>query len=169
MMLESAAVRNEDIERLYCRLSVRLEQIVRGDVRAPDPLIEDACQFAWGRFVHHSDRIRRDSALSWLVATAVHEAFRLLRRDRRELSLEAALDAAGDSPIDRGAPATEEVVEQRHRIAGVGRLPARQQRLLWLQALGFSYAEMASHEGCTTRTVERQLLHARQALRDKPG
>ena len=32
---------------LYGQLSKRLERIVRRDVRAPDPVIEDACQFAW--------------------------------------------------------------------------------------------------------------------------
>jgi len=28
-----------------------------------------------------------------------------------------------------------------------------------------NYAEIAVYEGCTTRTVERQLLRARQAIR----
>ena len=167
MALESPAVsRNQDIDRLYRRLAGRLVQIVRGDVHAPEPLIEDACQAAWGRLVDHSERVRRETALAWLATTAVHEAFRLLRRERRELSLEATIDAAGDLPIGPQCPAAHELIEQRERIAAVGELTPRQQRLVWLRALGLSYAEMASHEGCTPRTVERQLLRAQQALRD---
>jgi RNA polymerase sigma factor (sigma-70 family) len=170
MALEwSAGGGNQDIDRLYRRLAGRLEQIVRGDVHAPDPLIEDACQVAWGRLIVHSDRVRRDTALAWLAATAVHEAFRLLRRDRREVSLEAALEAGGESPIGARSPGPHEFVEQRERIATVADLPVRQQRLVWLQALGLSYAEMASHERCTTRTIERQLLRAKEDLRSGCG
>ena len=46
-------------------------------------MIEDACQFAWGRLVVHSRRVRAEAALAWLAATAVHEALQLIRRDRR--------------------------------------------------------------------------------------
>jgi len=36
---------------------------------------------------------------------------------------------------------------------------------MWLQGSGLSYREMAHHTGDTSRTVERQLLRARQAVR----
>jgi RNA polymerase sigma factor (sigma-70 family) len=153
-----------DVEQLYRRLAGRLERIVRIDVHAPEPLIEDACQFAWGRLVHSSDRVRRETVLGWLATTAVHEAFRLLRQDRRELSLEVAIDNGDARATTSRLPGPEETVEARDRIARLGRLPARQQRLLWLRALGLSYAEMAAHEGCTERTVERQLLQAKLAM-----
>ena len=61
----------------------------------------------------------------------------------------------------------EERFDLRERLEGVHRLPERQQRLVWLHAFGLSYAEMAAHEGCTPRTVDRQLLRARAALRDE--
>jgi DNA-directed RNA polymerase specialized sigma24 family protein len=160
----AVATHDPDIELLYRRLSGRLQQIVRFDVRAPEPLIEDACQFAWGSLVHHSARVRRETALGWLAATAVHEAFKLLRQDRRELSLEDAIEGGGALVVDARTAGPAATVEARERIAGIGRLPARQQRLLWLRALGLSYAEMAAHEGCTERTVERQLHHAQRAL-----
>jgi RNA polymerase sigma factor (sigma-70 family) len=147
-----------DVGELYGLLARRLEQIVRLDVRAPDAVIEDACQFAWSRLLHHRHRVHRETVMSWLVRTAVHEAFKLLRRDRRELSLEAAAEAAMlASPV--------QLIEYRERLAELGRLPERQQRAVWLHALGLNYAEIAGHEGCTTRTVERQLLRARQAIR----
>jgi RNA polymerase sigma factor (sigma-70 family) len=156
------------VAELYCDLSKRLEQIVRLDVRAPDPLIEDACQFAWSRLMSHCDRVRRDTVLAWLVKTAVREAVKLSRRDRREISLEATLEHAGDSLLRLHAPAPDELLGQRERLAQTRRLPERQQRLLWLHALGLSYDEMAVHEGYTRRTVERQLLRAKRRIRRDP-
>src|SRR5919108_2418020 len=83
-----------DVGELYGQLATRLEHIVRLDVRAPDVVIEDACQFAWSRLLHHRHRVHRETVLSWLARTAVHEALKLLRRDRREFSLEAAVEQA---------------------------------------------------------------------------
>jgi RNA polymerase sigma factor (sigma-70 family) len=161
-----AAVVGGDVGELYGALAGRLEQIVRLDVRAPDVVIEDACQFAWSRLFHHRHRVRSETVMPWLARTAVHEAFKLLRRGRRELSLDAELDRAGE-PACQPAPATpQELVEQRERLAEIGRLPERQQRALWLHAFGFSYAEIAVHEDCTLRTVERQLLRAKQKMRE---
>ena len=63
-------------------------------------------------------------------------------------------------------PGADEVVERRDRLESVAEvLPDRQRRLVWLQALGWSYLEMAQQTGDTPRTVERQLLRARRALR----
>ena len=155
-----------DIAELYTSLSKRLEQIVRIDlVQAPDPVVEDACQFAWGRLIRDPDRIQRDTALPWLARTAVHEAFKLLRRERFCLPLELV-----DEPsLARQTPGAAEVVELRERLRAIDQLPERQRRLLWLHGLGLSYAEIAAHTGCSRRTVERQLLRARRALREAAG
>lgn len=149
-----------DVGELYGLLARRLEQIVRMDVHAPDAVIEDACQFAWSRLWHHRERVQPESVMSWLVRTAVHEAFKLLRRAGRELSLEEA-----GEPLLRLGATPSEMIECRERLAGLGRLPERQQRAVWLQALGLNYAEIAAREACTVRTVERQLLRARQRIR----
>jgi RNA polymerase sigma factor (sigma-70 family) len=154
-----------DLADLYCAYARRLEQLVRFNVRAPDALIEDACQCAWGRLFRHRDRVPREVARAWLRVTAVHEAFRLARLDGRVLSLDEQLERLGVEPASRAAVAPDELAEQREKLAAVGELPERQQRLVWLHALGLSYAEMATHEGCTPRTVERQLLRAKRLLR----
>jgi RNA polymerase sigma factor (sigma-70 family) len=154
-----------DVGELYGRLSKRLEQIVRLDVRAPEVVIEDACQFAWYRLVHHRDRVHPHTTFAWLTQTAVHEAFKLVRRDNRELSLEAAVESSGDAaPLLRAAE-PDELVAARDRLAQIELLPERQQRLLWLHGLGFKYSEMAAQTGCTPRTVERQLLRAKHKVR----
>jgi RNA polymerase sigma factor (sigma-70 family) len=154
-----------DLGELYSRHAGHLEQIVRKDVRAPEPLIEDACQFAWSRLVYHRERVRRETALPWLVKTAVYEAFKLTRRAGREVSLDAELAAAGEGGLRERVAAVDEQAERGERLAELRVLPLRQQRVLWLSALGLSYAEIAVHEGATPRTVERQLLRARRKLR----
>jgi RNA polymerase sigma factor (sigma-70 family) len=152
-----------DVAALYAAQAGRVRHSVRASVRAPDPVIEDACQFAWSRLVLHRGRVRPETVSAWLVTTAVHEAFKLLRREAREVSLDALLEQAGEAGW-AGPTSLEEVVAQRARLDSIGSLPERQQRLVWLQGLGFSYAEMAGETGDTPRTVERQLHRARRSL-----
>jgi RNA polymerase sigma factor (sigma-70 family) len=156
------------VAELYRELSKRLEEIVRFDLRAPESVVEEACQFAWGRLMDHRHRVRRESALSWLARTAVREALRLRRRDGRCVPLEPTLEGErmSDAPT---LPGPEEVFERRERLASIRLLPERQQRVLWLHALGLTYVEIARHTGYTTRTVERQLLRARRAAREAAG
>jgi RNA polymerase sigma factor (sigma-70 family) len=158
---------SSDIGELYRALSKRLERIVRVDVRAPDPVIEDACQFAWSRLLHHQSRVRYETALGWLVKTAVHEAFKLVRRAGRDVSLEAAVELGTDLGSAPPARGPDTICEQRERLAGLSSVSLRQQRLLWLYGLGLSYEEIARHEDCTQRTVERQLQQARASLRTR--
>lgn len=153
-----------DLDQLYRRLAPRLRQIVRSDLRAPEPVIEDACQIAWSRLIRHSDRVRHEAALSWLVTTAEREAIKLARRDVRELSLDAELERAGELPFASRAPEPPELFELHDRLAEVGRLPERQQRLIWMQAAGLTYVEISQRTGDTRRTVERQLLRAKGRL-----
>jgi RNA polymerase sigma factor (sigma-70 family) len=155
-----------DVGELYGSLAGRLKQIVRLDVRASDAVIEDACQFAWCRLLHHSHRVHRETVMAWLARTAVHEAFKLVRRDRRELSLNAALEDGEELALAIDPTTPQEMLEQRERIRAIRGLPERQRRVIWLQAFGLTYAEMAAHEGCTRRTVDRQLVRARQAIHD---
>lgn len=165
----TVSVAADELEALYLALSRRLEQLVRMDVRAPEAVIEDACQVAWIRLVRNADRVRRDAVLSWLATTAVREAYKLTRRESRELSLDAALEHADGLPGVPRSLGPHEVLEQRERLARIRALPERQQRLLWLHALGYSYAEMAAHDGLTRRTVERQLLRAKGRVRSDGG
>ena len=157
-----------DVGDLYRSLSGPLQRIVRGGVRAPEAVIEEACQCAWTRLVCHQHRVHRDTALGWLAKTASREAIRLARRAGRELPLDSAETAAATqrSMVD---PGPADVVDLRARLATVATLPVRQQRLLWLRGLGLSYDEIALRDGCTPRTVERQLNRARTALRSSAG
>ena len=154
-----------DLNRLYFEFAPSLEHLVRGGVQASDVVIEDACQAAWARLVHHRHRVPDEAARGWLTKTAVHEALRLHGRELREPPSDVGLEEWWGELDPPGAPEPEQVVEQRQRLASLRRLSARQQRLVWLRALGFSYEEIACREGCTSRTVERQLERARRRLR----
>ncbi len=154
-----------ELDALYSRLAERLERIVRLDVRAPDAVIEDACQFAWSRLAFHAGRVRSECALSWLAKTAVHEAVKLLRRAGRDLSLELAVQETPAILATATTAGPEELAEYRERLDSICTLPERQQQMLWLQGIGFSYDDIAATTGCTSRTVERQLLRAKRTLR----
>jgi RNA polymerase sigma factor (sigma-70 family) len=154
-----------DLDRLYLEFASSLEQLVRCGVNASDVVIEDACQAAWARLVRHRHRVAEEDARGWLVRTAVREAFRLCRRELRESPADLALEDWWTDVDPPEAPEPQQLIEQRQRLASLRGLPHRQQRLVWLRALGLSYDELASHEGCTSRTVERQLARARHRLR----
>lgn len=154
-----------DVDALYRSVAQRLEQIVRAEVRAPDTVIEDACQFAWSRLVHHAHRVRRECALAWLAQTARREAVKLVRRDGRDISLDAALELGASLGRATVGAEPEELFEQHRRLELVDTLPERQRRVLWLHALGLSYAEIALQTGYSLRTVERQLLRAKRSVR----
>jgi DNA-directed RNA polymerase specialized sigma24 family protein len=150
-----------DVARAYRDWSASLEHVVRRLVRDSE-VVEDACQFAWLRLVLHRARVCEETAFGWLTQTAIHEAFKLGQRSARDLSLDLELDLGAD-PVAL-TPEPSELLAQRERIGGVRNLGVRSQRFVWLHALGLSYTEMAAHERCTTRTVDRQLSRARREL-----
>lgn len=152
-----------EIETVYRRHAERVRRLVAVAVTAPDAVIEDACQVAWGRLVDHRERVRAETALAWVAQTALREALKATRGDGRTCPIDVALEHEADSPALQ-VPGADEATHQRHHLTLLQALPRRQQRLLWLQGFGFTYAEMAIHERCTRRTVERQLLRARRAV-----
>jgi RNA polymerase sigma factor (sigma-70 family) len=156
----------DELGDLYRALAGQVRQTVRCSVRAPDTVIDDACQIAWDRLLRRWGDVSRETALPWLIRTANREALRLLRRAARDVPLDR-LYLNGDQTSSRVAVATpsDQIAEFRAKLDLVRALPQRQQRLIWLQGFGFSYAEMADYTGATTRTVERQLMRAKRALR----
>lgn len=155
-----------DEAELYERLAPRVERIVRSEVHAPREVVEDACHHAWAQLINHSERIERDTALSWLVRTAVRHAWRLDHIGRREASLEAVADSGGELPLPSKLPGPAERAELRDKLGVLGALSDRQRRLVWLQAAGLSYVEMSAYTGDSVRTVERQIVRATARIRE---
>lgn len=159
-----ATLSPRDVIRLYCTFNRPLIRLVRAITAAPPPVIEDACQVAWTGLICPGQAVEPGRARAWLIRTAGREALRLMRLAARETSLERALE---ETPHLRSAsePGLEEQVGRRERVHSVRLLSVRQQRLVWLRALGFSYDEMASYEGASTRVIRRQLERAQRRLR----
>src|SRR5690349_13569940 len=112
-----------DEAQLYRSLAAKLERTVRVQVHAPREVIEDACHHAWTQLINHGDAVDRDAAFSWLATTAVRHAWKLNRRERRELSLEAAANDLGELPIVSPAPGPPERVEFREQLGHLAELP----------------------------------------------
>ena len=155
------------LETAYAELAPKLQRSVGRNVRAPDCLIEEACQVAWSRWLVHQDEVAPGSMLGWLTTTAMREALRLLKLQSRHVSLDAPSPPEGqvvELPVR--TPGPEQMVEFRDRLAEVRQLPVRQQTAVWMQSFGYDYREIAARTGSTRRTVERQLKQARRRLFD---
>src|ERR1700743_2405724 len=119
-----------EVAELYASAAGLVRGQVCSEVTAPEAGIADACQFAWVRLLHHRHRVGRDRAVSWLITTALHEVFKLVRRAGHDLSREQPREKPDALQISRTAPAPEEVVEPRVRLELLRELPERQERLI---------------------------------------
>ncbi len=154
----------EEVGKLFAEQSLRVRRMVRARARGSEQLVEDACQLAWMRLVQRRESVRREGATAWLVRTAMHEVLKQMQREARDFSLEVWGEDPDAPAPRRTPPLIDELAEQRARLRAIGSLPSRQQRLMWLQAAGLTYDEMASNTGTTSRTVERQLERAKRTL-----
>jgi RNA polymerase sigma factor (sigma-70 family) len=160
----SRANNSKTLADLYADLAPQLERIVNANVQAPSTVLEEACQTAWAWLVADRDSLAAGTELGWLATTATREALRLVRTQRRDLSLEQERDAGGELRELVFEQGPERVFEVRERLAEVRQLPPRQQRLLMLQGFGYRYAEISAVTGDSCRTIDRQLARARRKL-----
>jgi len=154
----------QDMDVLYSELQPQLVRIVTVNLQAPECVIEDACQTAWGLLLAHRQAVAPGSELGWLSTAATREVLRLLRRDRVAASLAEVAAPVRLSDYRAGESGPEQTLELRERLAEIRRLPIRQQRVVLLHGFGYEYEEIASVTGETRRTVARQLTRARQRL-----
>ena len=99
-------------------------------------------------------------ALGWGRRAVIDREVELPERCDR-----ATFEEAGELNVPALTPSTHAQVEWQEQLAQVRRLPTRQQRVLWMQAVGLSRREIAAETGWTLRTVERQTLRGRSRLR----
>jgi RNA polymerase sigma factor (sigma-70 family) len=142
----------------YERHQDRLLQQVRRYTPVSPETAEDACAYAWLQWARLGPDLSR--AWQWLFLVAWREAWRLHRIEARDAdrTIEpAAAERLEDRRLDPESP-----VALRDALA---RLRPRQRRFLTMQAAGLSYEEMSAATGDSFRTVDRQLVRARAALR----
>jgi RNA polymerase sigma factor (sigma-70 family) len=159
--------RHDEIGAYYVEVAPTLWRAVRHAITGPDALIDDACSYAWLQLLRN-DQIELNAAgFGWLLIVAKREAYLASARARREppLGQPEELPEADCDPVDSADVMFERLERTRFRRELVRGLPDRKQVLVLLHAAGFTYREIAAITGDTPRTVERQLLRGKRALR----
>ena len=145
----------------------------RRAVKAPEALIEDACQLAWVQFLRYQPE-PRENVLAWLTVVARREAYRLAGEHKRVLPASSVVGvdehghASAFDPDEAPAPDRDPLLgmETRELLVGLARLRPAQRRTLALKAAGFSYQEIQGLCGGKTYTwVNRHITEGRAALR----
>lgn len=159
-----------DEAALYREHHAALRRAVARRVRMSDDLIEDACHTAWTIMLRRQPE-RRPTLFGWLLTVAVHEAYRLARQRRGELSLDMPVTSDGAADLTVGdlvqAPAVvNETLEARRALRALASLDGRQRRYAVLRAAGFSYPEIEQLTGATYSNVNKHLALASRRLRE---
>jgi RNA polymerase sigma factor (sigma-70 family) len=149
---------------LFAHYHQVLRRNVRAIVNTSDENIEDACMFAWTKFLSWEFE-HVEVAYSWLRTAAVREAIKLERRSRRTSQLETR-----GGPVEFVDPRDQlrlsQLLAQAGDVVRAAGLSPRQTQMIALQMLGRTYDEIAAQTGDSRRTVERQILRARDKLAD---
>jgi RNA polymerase sigma factor (sigma-70 family) len=163
------ALRGDEAE-LFRAHRERLVRLVRSDTRAPLALAEDAVSHAFEQLCRTQPE-RTEAIAGWLRVVARHEAWRLLRKQGRELPAEEACGQDGNEwvvPLEERAasPYTLELaLEAREALRVLASLKERQSRTLALKVAGFSYREIQALRGVTYTNVNRHVSQGRAAAR----
>lgn len=165
--------RRASLDRFANRYQRRLPARVARCVATTDPgLIDDACQTAWSILARRDDIDLDERGFAWLSTVAIREGWRLARVTRDVPS--GAFRGARDSPLEIGEPAalawdpeTCALAKSVHddRVRAYRSLPDDQRKVLALQALGFSYDEMAALTARTAAAVNSRIARGRAGLR----
>jgi DNA-directed RNA polymerase specialized sigma24 family protein len=154
-----------DEDMLYRAYADRLLRAVRVRVRATDDQIEDACASAW--LILLAAQPRRETAFAWLLTVAEREAWRICAADRTQAPVQAfELEGSGallDPPAEFRDPLAPLHARELLRAVAAA-LPERQLRLVALQALGYTYAQIVEITGETPRAVDRHMRRAKRGL-----
>jgi RNA polymerase sigma factor (sigma-70 family) len=153
------------VTELFARYHDVIRKHVQGVVNTSAENVEDACMFAWTKFLSiERDQIK--DARSWLATLAIHEAFKLDSRARRTRPLVNKEDEVVDIADPRDELAAALLLADAGDVVKAASLSARQAQILGLHAAGFTYEEISAQTGDSRRTIERQLLRARHKLAD---
>ena len=157
-----------DEQELFRSLSKRLLRSVGRAANAPEAIVEEACAFAWLRLIECQPE-RTERIFAWLRTVAIHEAWRMARRERVAMRLDQRWAGGGGFEVHELVADERASLEARldalDALELAGTLPPRQRRLFGLQIAGFSYREISELTGDSTRTVDRQLRRAHERVR----
>jgi RNA polymerase sigma-70 factor (ECF subfamily) len=147
---------------IYRRHASSLNQVIGRFVGAWNGDAEDVEQTTWIRAIERLDGFRWESSLStWLTGIAVNCARECLRRQRREVGVEAEDQAVSPAPRRIHGEITQ--IDLERAIDG---LPERCREVLILHDVeGYTHAEIGRLLGIESGTSKSQLSRARRAVR----
>jgi DNA-binding CsgD family transcriptional regulator len=150
-------------EALYRRYQGRLRAWLAGRVSASPALVEDACASAWMILIAKRPDCG-ERVFGWLCTVALHEAYRLLRLERREPPREHGDRQPAFVPPGRDDP--EAALEAKRALLALASLRERERRYMAWQAGGYRYREIQTLAGGATYTnVNKHLTRAHARLR----
>ena len=160
----SATRDSADAAAVFYRYERRLRAWLQGRVTAPLALVEDACASAWLILVAKRPACG-ERIFGWLCTTALHEAYRLLRLERREQPGELGEEQPAFVPPRRDEPET--ALEAKRALVALASLRERQRRYMAWQVGGYRYREIQElAAGATYTHVNRHLTRAHRRLRE---
>jgi RNA polymerase sigma-70 factor (ECF subfamily) len=157
--------RTDALARLHHEHGADLLRLCRR--RLSDPhLAEDACHETLLRAAANLERVHAGAALwPWLATIAANVCIDMQRRAARvSVVAEPPVATAAEEPHDSMTR------EQRRRLVedALASLPEPVRSSLYLRELaGWSYAEIASVQGCSTGAVRSTLFRGRRMLRSR--
>jgi DNA-directed RNA polymerase specialized sigma24 family protein len=163
--------RHDAIATYYNAHAAWLEQIVARRAKVPHATIEEACQTAWLTLIRRTDITLDNRGLRWLTVVATHEAWRLAKIPERPVG--PFIASTGDDPLEwqePPGPASDPLElaitheEHEHRLEHFADAKPREATLLFLQAAGYSYTELAKLTDSTYRTIDRRITKGRKRI-----
>jgi DNA-directed RNA polymerase specialized sigma24 family protein len=158
-------------ERFYAERTPKLRRVVAANVLNAD-VLDDACQYAWLQFIRRGDVGLDAAGFGWLVTVAIHESWRLVRTPKQVPSGpfrgcdDLALYELPEPAAVHGDPEGLAIRRALHadRLEDFKTLKPAERRDLFLQALGFSYREIAEITDSNYTAVNRHISEGRTKL-----
>ena len=160
MLLETDPDR-ERFTRIYRANFQRMSKLAN-QILDPGPRAEDAVHDAFLKFIQHFDELRdrpEERVATWLAVVVKNAALDMLRKERRETVLEAAVWEPA-VPADEG--------EFRALVAVIREMPEDYRRVLELRFVAeWSVAEIAQAMDLGENTVKTRIFRGRKMLAER--
>jgi RNA polymerase sigma factor (sigma-70 family) len=158
-----------DEAQLFREYNDELLRTVRRAVDTSPEVVEDACAFAWAKFLRNQpDRDR--NWRGWLFRVAQREAWVLDRARRETVHFRGAVQDDADRGVPEPADPRDVVdtwEDLDDALSLLSRLPIRQQRLVMLRALGLRYSDIGEVTGDSYTRVNALLVRADRRIRSE--
>jgi RNA polymerase sigma factor (sigma-70 family) len=153
-----------DEAELFQRYQARLRRSTRLAINTTPEIVDDACAYAWMRFIVCQPR--RETAFGWLCTVARNEALALHRRAVERSVNERPMDGGDGGPrlaSRSNVEVLDEFKEVRRRLA---ELPPRQREVVLLHAAGWRYRELAERFGISESRIGHLVVRATERMRE---